>query len=225
MHVLLQLIAYALTISVIHNNTCIKAQSKASFLCRHIKGLEYNLHSCILPLDKSTDGSYTQTQCRELQITKIPFPPDLFALPPIHYRPWSPKGLFTRCILNTYTLAETNLALNPVPCFCQLQFAFPLSLSVFCINLSRNPHLSRNWAIVIYTIVLLNVYFGLPHFKYGFNDHSDFTQKGGVRTFGHYGRGLNYARLWLFLLQMPTCIFCRWLFLSRGVLCLSRSNT
>ena len=87
MHVLLQLIAYALTISVIHNNTCIKTHSKASFLCRQIKGLEYNLHSCNLPSDKSTDGSYTQTQCRELQITKIPFPPDHFALPPIHYRP------------------------------------------------------------------------------------------------------------------------------------------
>ena len=100
------------------------------------------------------------------------------------------------------------------------------SLSVFCINLSRNPHLSRNWAIVIYTIVLLNVYFGLPHFKYGFNDHSDFTQKGGVRTFGHYGRGLNYARLWLFFYsRCQRASFVDGFFFSRGVLCISRSNT
>lgn len=169
-----------------------------------------NLYGATTLSDNSTDGSYAQAPCRKLLNSF----PRTFAFQPTHYRPWCRNGLFTQCMRNTCIWAETNLAPIPVVCTCQLQFVFAFSYSFYINHLIS--HLSQYRAIVIGIIFALPGYtpfFCIPNLKYGFHNYSDFTKKGGVWAFGHYGRGLiNWGFTYsacIFSLLLFSCAFDR----------------
>lgn len=145
-----------------------------------------NLYGATTLSDNSTDGSYAQAPCRKLLNS---FPRTL-AFQPTHYRPWCRNGLFTQCMRNTCIWAETNLAPIPVVCTCQLQFVFAFSYSLY--QPSNFPLVTIQSYCYRYYICpsWLYTFFCIPNLKYGFHNYSDFTKKGGVWAFGHYGRGL-----------------------------------